>query len=72
MKGIDTCITSQHTQPRCYNIVLLTSSGLGKPTQMKIFKEIFNPWCLARTGSSQLRKICGGKFQMLYFTPLET
>lgn len=74
VKGIDTCIISQHTKLRCYNIVLLTSSGqsLGKPTQMKIFKEIFNPWCLARTGSSQVRGKFVGKFQMLYFVPLVT
>ena len=34
---------------------------------MKIFKESFNPWCLARTDSSQVTGKFVGKFQMLYF-----
>lgn len=55
-----------------HSVTYLQWSEAGKPTQMKIFKEIFNPWCLARTGSSQVRGKFVGKFQMLYFIPLET
>ena len=31
---------------------------------------MFDPWCLARTGCSQVRGEVVGKFQMLYFIPL--